>query len=185
VPVVVRDKQGSSADSAAENATRRQLTPLPEGRAVQAMLEEGYSLDGVAQALGWSRQLVAARAKIFRLPQLAQELVGSGEIPVSAIDTLLAVADVSPQIAHAIAASIGVGGLAGSQLINNAGWVIGQALRDAGKDTFGAYLHTVHPGDLKSLRLGKKTDAPLAEAEKLHKQVDQYVYGPPTIRFTD
>ena len=184
-PVVVRDKEGSSADSAAENVTRKQLTPLEEAKAVQAMLDEGYTLDGAAQALGWSRQLAAARAKILKLPEVGQQLVGTGEIPVSAIDTLLAVADVSPQIAHAICTSVGAGAVAGSQLVNNAGWAIGQALRDGGKDTFGAYLNTVHPNDLKSLRLGKKTDALVAEAEKLHKQVDQYAYGPPTIRFTD
>ena len=184
-PVVVRDKEGSSADSAAENVTRKQLTPLEEAKAVQAMLDEGYTLDGAAQALGWSRQLVTARAKILKLPEVGQALVGAGEIPVSAIDTLLAIADVSPPIAHAICTSVGAGAVAGSQLVNNAGWAIGQALRDGGKDTFGAYLNTVHHNDLKSLRLGKKTDALVAEAEKLHKQVDQYAYGPPTIRFTD
>ena len=183
--VVVREKEGSSADSAAENVTRKQLTPLEEAKAVQAMLDEGYTLDGTAQALGWSRQLVTARAKILKLSKAGQQLVGAGEIPVSAIDVLLTIADVSPQIAHAICASVGAGAVAGSQLVNNAGWAISQALRDGGKDTFGAYLNTIHPNDLKSLRLGKKTDALVAEAEKLHKQVDQYAYGPPTIRFTD
>ncbi|MGI8729590.1 MAG: ParB/RepB/Spo0J family partition protein [Solirubrobacteraceae bacterium] len=182
-PVVVREREGSSADSAAENVTRKQLTPLEEAKAVQAMLDEGYTLDGAAQALGWTRQLVTARAKILKLSEAGQQLVGAGEIPVSAIDVLLAVADVSPQIADAICTSIGAGAVAGSQLGNNAGWAIGQALRDGGKDTFGAYLNTVHPNDLKSLRLGKKTDALVAEAEKLHKQVDQYAYGPPTFRF--
>jgi ParB family transcriptional regulator, chromosome partitioning protein len=38
-PVVVRDREGSSADSAAENVTRKQLTPLEEARAVQALSE--------------------------------------------------------------------------------------------------------------------------------------------------
>jgi ParB-like chromosome segregation protein Spo0J len=61
VPVVVRGYEGSSADSAAENVTRKQLTPLEEARAVEAMLGEGYTVDGAAQALGWSRQLVTAR----------------------------------------------------------------------------------------------------------------------------
>lgn len=184
-PVVVRDKEGSSADSAAENVTRKQLTPLEEAKAVQAMLDEGYTLDGAAQALGWSRQLATARAKILKLPEVGQQLVGSGEIPVSAIDALLAIADVSPQLGEALVGSIARGQVAGSQLVDNAGWAIGQALRDAGKDTFGAYLNTVHPNDLKSLRLGKKTDALVAEGERLHKQVDQYAYGPPTMRFTD
>jgi ParB/RepB/Spo0J family partition protein len=182
-PVVVRDQEGSSADSAAENVTRKQLTPLEEANAVQAMLEEGYTLDGAAQALGWSRQLATARAKILKLPEVGQRLVGSGAIPVSAIDTLLVIADVSPQIAQAVVATVASGTVAGSQLVNNAGWAIGQALRDAEKDTFGAYLNTLHHGDLRSLRLGKKTDALVAEAEKLRKQVEQYAYGPPTFRF--
>ena len=112
-----------------------------------------------------------------------RRLVGSGAIPVSAIDTLLAIADVSPQIAQAVVATVASGTVAGSQLVNNAGWAIGQALRNAEKDTFGAYLNTLHHGDLRSLKLRKKTDALVAEAEKLHKQVEQYAYGPPTFRF--
>ena len=150
--------------------TRKQLTPLEEAKAVQAMLDEGYTLDGAAQALGWSRQLVTARSKILTLPEVGQALVGSGEIPVSAIDTLLAIADVSPQLAEALVASIAAGKrrrIAARQQRRT----IGHALRDAGKDTFGAYLNTIHRGDLKSLRLGKKTDALVAVAEKLHKQV--------------
>ena len=155
-PVVVREKEGSSADAAAENVTRKQLTPLEEAKAVQAMLDEGYTLDGAAQALGWTRQLTTARAKILKLPEVGQQLVGTGEIPVSAIDTLLAITDVSPQIAEALAASIAAGTVAGSQLVHNAGWAVGQALRDADRDTFGAYLNAVHRGDLKALRLGKE-----------------------------
>jgi hypothetical protein len=38
-PVVVRDQEGSSADSAAENVTRKALTPLEEAKAVQAISE--------------------------------------------------------------------------------------------------------------------------------------------------
>lgn len=102
MPVVVCDHEGSSADSAAENVTRKQLTALDEARAVQAMLVEGYTADGAAQALGWSRQLVTARAKILKLSELGQQLVGSGEIPVSAIDVLLTIADVSAPIAEAV-----------------------------------------------------------------------------------
>jgi ParB family chromosome partitioning protein len=52
VPVVVRDHEGSSADSAAENVTRKQLSPLQEAKAVQAMLDEGYTADGAAQGAG-------------------------------------------------------------------------------------------------------------------------------------
>ncbi len=183
VPVVVRDTEGSSADSAAENVTRKQLTPLEEARAVQAMLDEGYTLDGTAQALGWSRQLVTARAKILKLPEAGQALVGRGEIPVSAIDTLLAIGDVSPGLADAVVATIDVGAVTGSQLVNSVGWAIGQALRTTAKDTFAAYLNTISHRDLPALRLGKKTDALVVEAEKLHQRVEPYAYGPPTFRF--
>ena len=185
VAVVVRDHEGSSADSAAENVTRKQLTPLEEARAVQAMLDEGYTHDGAAQALGWSRQLVNARAKILRLPAAGQQLVGTSEIPVSAIDNLLAIVAVSPPLADAVVAAIASGDIDGSQLVNNAGWAIGRALHDAPKGTFGAYLNRVDPCDLKALRLGKKTDQLVAEAEKLHKQVEQYAYGPPAFRFSE
>jgi ParB/RepB/Spo0J family partition protein len=183
VPVVVREREGSSADRAAENVTRKQLTPLEEARAVQAMLDEGYTADGVAQALGWSRQLVTARAKILRLPAIGQQLVGTGEIPVSAIDTLLAIGTVSPAIMGALCEAIGAQQIGGSQLVSSPGWAIGQVLRDSG--VFGAYLNQVHHGDLNALRLGKKTDALVTEAEQLHRQLDRYAYGPPAIRFSE
>jgi ParB/RepB/Spo0J family partition protein len=127
VPVVVREHAGSSADSAAENVTRKQLTPLEEARAVQAMLDEGYTPDGVAQALGWSRQLVTARAKILRLPAIGQQLVGSGEIPVSAIDTVLAIGAVSPAIAGALCEAIATQQIAGSQLVGAPGWAMARS----------------------------------------------------------
>jgi hypothetical protein len=104
---------------------------------------------------------------------------------VSAIDTLLAIGDVSPPMAQAIVEWIAAGN-SGSQLATNAGWVIGQALRSADpKGVFGAYLNDVHPSDLPGLRLGKKTDALVDEAEKLHRQLDRYAYGPPAFRFTE
>ncbi|MCA1698912.1 MAG: hypothetical protein LC790_08435, partial [Actinobacteria bacterium] len=176
--------EGSSADSAAENVTRKALTPLEEAKAVQAMFDEGYSADGAAQALGWSRQLVTARAKILKLPAVGQQLVGMGEIPVSAIDNLLAIGEVSEPIVQAVVEAIATQQIKGSQLLSNPGWAVGQALRGA-KGTFGEYLNQVHHGDLKALRLGKKTEAAVAEAEQLHKQVDRYAYGPPPIRFSE
>jgi hypothetical protein len=164
--------------------TRKQLSPLEEARAVQAMLDEGYTPDGAAQALGWSRQLVTARAKILKLPAVGQQLVGMGEIPVSAIDNLLAIGEVSEPIVQAVVEAIATQQIGGSQLLNNAGWAIGQALRGA-KGTFGEYLNQLHHGDVKALRLGKKTEAAIAQAEQLHKQLDRYAYGPPAIRFSE
>jgi hypothetical protein len=60
---------------------------------------------------------------------------------VCAIDTLLAVAEVSAQIAHAISASIGAGAVAGSQLVNNAGWAIGQRCATPAKHVRGVPEH--------------------------------------------
>jgi ParB family chromosome partitioning protein len=98
VRVVVREHDGSSADSAAENVTRKQLTPLEEARAVQAMLDEGYTPDAAAQALGWSAQRVAARVKILKLSEAGQQLVGTGALALSAVDNLLRVGDVSAPV---------------------------------------------------------------------------------------
>jgi ParB family chromosome partitioning protein len=59
VQVVVRDHDGSSADSAAENVTRKQLTPLEEARAVQAISEASdiarYAKAGVIRSRVWGR----------------------------------------------------------------------------------------------------------------------------------
>src|SRR5438128_7245731 len=75
VEVTLREQEGSSADSAAENVVRKQLSPLEEARAVAHMLKEGYTLDGAASVLGWSSKLVGARAKILELPGPAQRLL--------------------------------------------------------------------------------------------------------------
>jgi ParB family chromosome partitioning protein len=80
VEITLREQEGTSADSAAENVVRKALNPLEEARAVKHMLEEGYTLDGAATVLGWNRKLVSARAKILELPETAQRLLGSGEL---------------------------------------------------------------------------------------------------------
>ena len=50
---------------------------------------------------------------------------------------------------------------------------------------FAAYLHSASAHEIAELRLGKKTEQLYADAEKLHKQLDRYAYGPPQVRFTD
>jgi hypothetical protein len=128
---------------------------------------------------------VTARANILKLPDIGQQLVGTGAISLSALDNLLAIGDVSPTITQALVDAVAADKFAGAQIAGNPGWAIGQALRHAGAAAFDAYLNQVHPGDLPALRLGKKTDALVAKAEALHKQLDRYAYGPPPIRFTE
>ncbi len=183
VEVTLREQEGSSADSAAENVVRKQLSPLEEARAVAHMLKEGYTLDGAASVLGWSSKLVGARAKILELPEAAQQLIGSGELPVGAVATLTKIAEVSPALCDAAVAPIAAAEISGEQFTSNPGWVIGNALRENGCKAFGAYLATLSSHDIAELRLGKKIEAAYAEAEALHAQIERYAYGPPTIRF--
>jgi hypothetical protein len=82
---------------------RKQLTALEEARAVAKMLTDGYTLNGAATVLGWSKRLVSSRARILELPEPAQTLVGTGEIPVSAIDALLTIQSVAPKLCELVA----------------------------------------------------------------------------------
>jgi ParB/RepB/Spo0J family partition protein len=185
VEITLREQDGTSADSAAENVVRKQLSPLEEARAVKLMLDEGYTLDGAATVLGWNRKLVSARAKILDLPEIAQQLIGSGELPVSALRTLTRITDVSPALCEAALAPIAAGDISGEQFVSNPGWVIGYAIREGTTKAFAAYLSALSHDDVCELRLGKKIDAAYAEAETLHRQINRHAYEPPTIRFAD
>jgi len=183
VEVTLREQEQSSADSAAENVVRKQLSPLEEARAVQHMLDEGYTLDGAATVLGWNRKLVGARAKILELPDTAQQLIGKGELPVSAVPTVAKIATVSRDLCEAALAPITTGEISGEQFASNPGWVLGYALRESATRVFAAYLSNLSHHDITELRLGKKAEAAYAEAGALHKQIDRHAYGPPAIRF--
>ena len=56
---------------------------------------------------------------------------------------------------------------------------------DDGRTRSGRTSTPFSANDLKALGLDKKTDGLVAEAEKLHEQIDRYAYGPPTFRFAD
>jgi ParB/RepB/Spo0J family partition protein len=185
VEVTLRDQERSSADSAAENIVRKQLSPLEEARAVAHMLDEGYTLDGAASVLGWSSKLVSTRARILNLPEIAQQLLGDGTLPVRAVGTLTKIADVSAELCAAVLVPVAENRIDGSEFANDPVWAIGRALGEAGSKVFAAYLNTISPHEITRLRLGKKTEAAYREAEKLHKQHDRYAYGPPTIRFQE
>ena len=60
------------------------------------------------------------------------------------------------------------------------------ALTHAGdRGVFAAYLHSASAHEIEELRLGKKVDELYADAERLHRQLDRYAYGPPPVRFAD
>jgi hypothetical protein len=74
---------------------------------------------------------------------------------------------------------------AAERLAREPGWVLDAAMRETGDKTFAAYLESATSHEIAELRLGKKAKALYADAEKLHRQLDRYAYGPPAIRFTE
>jgi hypothetical protein len=184
---VVRDAETEDADRAVENITRKQLNPYEEAKAVRAMLDRGLTEDGAAQALGWPKARVTARVKILELPERAQQLIGEGVIHLGAVDQLRAIGSVAPDLLDAVIAYLDDGNAwAAERLTREPGWVLDAALTHAGnRNVFAAYLHSASAHEIAELRLRKKTEQLYREAEKLHRQLDRYAYGPPQVRFSD
>ena len=153
---------------------------------MRAMLDRGLSEDGAAQALGWPKQRVTARVKLLELPEQAQQLTGQGVIPLSAVEQLGSIGQVSPELLEAVIAYLGDGNeWAAERVSREPGWVIDSALRDGSSKVFAAHLTQLDSYEIADLRLGKKTEGLLDEAATLHKQLDRYAYGGPSIRFTE
>src|SRR3954467_14807037 len=151
------------------------------------MLDRGFSEDGAAQALGWPKARVTARVKILELPERAQQLIGEDVIHLAAVDQLRAIGTVAPELLDAVIAYLDDGNAgAAERLTREPGWVLDAALTHAGnRKVFAAYLHSASADEIAELRLGKNTEQLYSDAEKLHKQLDRYAYGPPPVRFTD
>jgi hypothetical protein len=154
---------------------------------VRAMLERGLSEDGAAQALGWPKARVTARVKILELPERAQQLIGEGVIHLAAVDQLRAIGSVAPELLDAVIAYLDDGNAwAAERLMREPGWVLDAALTHSGNaKVFAAYLHSASAHEISELRLGTKTEQLYADAEKLHRQLDRYAYGPPQVGFSD
>jgi ParB/RepB/Spo0J family partition protein len=187
IPADVRDADSEQTDRAVENIARKQLRPDEEAQAVQAMLDKGLTHEGAAQALGWPKARVAARVKLLELSDRGRELVGAGVIPLSAVDNLLAIGAASTELVDGLIAYVDDEDTAhlGEHLASDPAWLLGAALRDGAVKAFAAYLGNLGPRDVEDLRLGKKTTALYSEAEKLYRDVEQYAYGPPPMRFGD
>jgi hypothetical protein len=140
------------------------------------MLDKGLTEDGATQALGWPKARVTARVKLLELPEKARELVGTGVIPLSAVDQLRAIRAVSPQLLEVLVDYLDGDPdgqtWAASQLVSDPGYVLGNALRETGSKVFAAYLDQLPSGAVDELRLGKKAAEQLTEAEKLSRQVN-------------
>jgi ParB/RepB/Spo0J family partition protein len=144
-------------DRGLENIARKQLNPYEEAQAVQAMLADGLTKDGAAQALGWPKARVTARMGLLELPDTAQAMVGRGEIPLSAVDQLRAIARVAPQLLELLLDYLADGNqFAAQRLTTEPGWVLDAALRDSDRKVFAAYLSHVDAYEIQTLRLGRR-----------------------------
>jgi hypothetical protein len=120
---------------------RKQLDPREEAQAVQAMLAEGLTEDGAAQALGWPKARVTVRVKLLELPDRAQEMVGAGVIALSAVEQLRAIGKVSPPLLGAVVEFLADGNeWAAERLPREPGWVLDSAIHEGDRKVFAAHL---------------------------------------------
>ncbi len=172
VPVVVRDAETEDADRAVENITRKQLNPYEEAKAVQAMLDRGLTEDGAAQALGWPKTRVTARVKILELPERAQQLIGEGVIPLSAVDQLRAIGTVAPDAARRrdrLPRRRQRVGRRAARPASPAGCSTPRSPTPATARCSPPTCTRPSAHEIAELRLGKKTEQLYAQAEKLHR----------------
>ena len=73
----------------------------------------------------------------------------------------------------------------GGRLSREPGWVIDSALRQSDSNVFAEHLTNIGAYEIESLKLGKKTNAQYAQLTELHKKIDRYAYGAPSVPFSD
>jgi hypothetical protein len=150
------------------------------------MLATGLSEDGAARSLGWPKARVTARMRLLALPEPAREMVGAGVVALSAVEPLLAIGHVSPELLDTVIAYLADGNeWAAERLAREPGWVLDAAVREGDTKVFAQHLGHIDGYEIAQLRLGKKTEQLLEEATAMHKQLDRYAYSGPTIRFTE
>jgi ParB family chromosome partitioning protein len=173
-------------DRGLENIARKQLNAYEEAQAVRAMLDDGLSQDGAAQALGWPKARVTARVKLLELPDLAQQMIGEGRLALSSVDQLRAIGAVAPDLLDALIAFMAEGNeWAAERLTREPGWVLDRALESGSSKVFAAHLGgRVNSHEIASLKLGKKAEAAYERAGELTRALDRYAYHV-DVRFDD
>ena len=172
------DDSQEESERAAENIVRSRLNPYEEAVAVRAMLDRGLTVDGAAQALGWNRARVTARVKLLELPELAQQMIGDGRLPLSSVEQLRAIGAVSPALLEALIDYLADGNeWAAERLTREPGWVLDSALRSSNTKVFAAHLGgRVDSHEIAALKLGKKAEAAYERAGELTHALDRYAY---------
>ncbi len=172
------DDSQEESERAAENIVRSGLNPYEEAVAVCAMLDRGLTVDGAAQALGWNRARVTARVKLLELPELAQQMIGDGRLPLSSVEQLRAIGAVSPALLEALIEYLADGNeWAAERLTREPSWVLDSALRSSNTKVFAAHLGgRVDRTEIAALKLGKKAEAAYERAGELTHVLDRYAY---------
>ena len=180
----IQPDAATTVDRGLENMVRKQLNPYEEARALAAMLADGLSEQGAAEALGWSRSRVTARTRLLELPDAAQAMIGAGEIPLACVETLRGIGQVSPELQELVVSFLADGNqFAAERLAREPGWVLDAALRSGEHQVFAAHLSRVDSYEIDALRLGKKTAANHQRVVELTRELDRY--GFPEVRFAD
>jgi ParB/RepB/Spo0J family partition protein len=190
IPATTRDAgDGAAADTAAvraaENLARKQLNAYEEAIAVKAMLDKGLTEQGAAQALGWPQQRVSARVKLLELPEKAQVMIGAGVIPLSYVDTLRGIGNVSTDVLQLLVDFVDENRGYVDYLDRDVQWLLRAALDEFPSKVFVANLVSVDSDQIEALRLGKTSVAQYAELAELHKKVNPYGWGSPSVRFAE
>ena len=188
VPVVVRDAETEDADRAVENITRKQLNPYEEAKAVRAMLDRGAdrgrrragarlaqgARHGAREAARAARARPAAdrrrRHPAVRRRPAARDRHGRAGAARRRRSPTSTTATRGPP--------------SGSRA-SPAGCSTPRSPTPATARCSPPTCTAASAHEIAELRLGKKTEQLYAEAEKLHRQLDRYAYGPPPVRFSE
>jgi ParB/RepB/Spo0J family partition protein len=91
-------------ESFIENAHRAALDPIEEAEGLAALAaDRGLTTNkAIAAEIGMSRQWVAGRRRLLKLPPRAQETIAAGTVPIDAEPELRKIAAASPRIAECV-----------------------------------------------------------------------------------
>lgn len=127
VTVVARqdEDQAALARALVMNVRRAGLNPVDEAKALRALIDEGRTPADVAQLVGCPEDRVHSRLKLLALPEPVRDKIADRSVPMAAAPILSKVADVSPDLASAMADVMIDEGLSVSDVEDDPSSVIG------------------------------------------------------------
>jgi ParB/RepB/Spo0J family partition protein len=104
VPVLVREDLNDNALVAAlvTALKREDLDPVEEAKAYRRLIDGGLTKKGAADAVGVPQKTVTVRLHILAVPEKLHTRIASGEIALSSVPTLVAMAKASPKLAELV-----------------------------------------------------------------------------------